>query len=273
MNAIPLTIPTRCAHWGYTDHRYFGHAVFAELAGEETVTGLLALSVLGRRLSKEECLVLDDIATTASLADPRIWPLKLTRLVASYGCTGPAVAAGLLILEGARIGPWSTVKAAEALVELHAAIGGRYDDTDLVAKVVNLHIEKHHVLWGFGTPFRDHDERLVAFRECMIRRRRDRLPYFRTMDAIIDVVRQRRKMEPNMSIASAAAFLDLGLSVEQAGPISFALMFHMFLANGVEGRNPESEVLRELPENRIRYVGKEARVSPRRHAVSGSPER
>jgi len=68
---------TRSAHWGYEEHQYFGHAVFAELRGKESLSGLTALSVLGRRLSREACALLDEAAVCLTLADPRIWPLKL----------------------------------------------------------------------------------------------------------------------------------------------------------------------------------------------------
>ena len=47
-------IPTRSAHWGWDEHQYFGHAVFGELAGNESLTGMVALSVLGRRLERAD---------------------------------------------------------------------------------------------------------------------------------------------------------------------------------------------------------------------------
>ena len=56
------TLRTRSAHWGYEDHRYFGHAVFADLRGKESMAGLTALSVLGRRLSAQACELLDEAA-------------------------------------------------------------------------------------------------------------------------------------------------------------------------------------------------------------------
>jgi len=105
MNEHTPVLRTRSAHWGYEEHRYFGHAVFAELRGRESFVGLTALSVLGRRLSADVCALLDEAAVCLTLADPRIWPLKLTRVVAAYGQAIPAAAAGLLIQEGARIGP------------------------------------------------------------------------------------------------------------------------------------------------------------------------
>ena len=87
---------------GWDEHRYFGRAVFEDITGKESLTYLMALSILGRELPRDCYPVLDDAACALTLADPRIWPLKLTRLVASYGSTVPAIAAGVLIEERAR---------------------------------------------------------------------------------------------------------------------------------------------------------------------------
>ena len=117
----PLVVTTRTAHMGWDEHRYFGRAVFEDLTGKESLTYLMALSILGRELPRDCYPVLDDAACALTLADPRIWPLKLTRLVASYGSTVPATAAGLLIEERARVGPWTCAKAAEILSSFEAA--------------------------------------------------------------------------------------------------------------------------------------------------------
>jgi hypothetical protein len=77
-------LPTRVAHAEWGVNRYFGFPV-PDLLGDETLTGLVALAVGARRLPAAEREVLDDIAVAMTLADPRIWPLKMTRLVASYG--------------------------------------------------------------------------------------------------------------------------------------------------------------------------------------------
>ena len=58
----PTAIETHSAHWGFDDHRYFGYAAFGELLGQESLTGLNALSILGRRLPPDVCAVLDDAA-------------------------------------------------------------------------------------------------------------------------------------------------------------------------------------------------------------------
>jgi hypothetical protein len=258
-----LALPTTSAHWGWDDHCYFGQRVFEELAGRESLTSLTALSVLGRRLSAEQCAVLDDAAVCLTLADPRIWPLKLTRVIAAHGGMTAAAAAGLLIQDGARIGPWTGAKAAELLVELHLELVGTGFHAEAVDAVVRAYLDKHHFVWGFGTPFRKRDERLVAFEACLERRGRRLLPFMRTLDAIAAVVTRVRQTEPNMGMAIAAAFLDLGVNVHEVGPLSAALMQHMFFAHAVEGARQAPEVLQCLPDRCIDYTGREARESPR----------
>ncbi len=256
-------VTTNLAHWGWEEHQYFGHEVFGELIGEETFTGLSALAVLGRRLSPECCALLDDTAVALTLADPRIWPLKLTRLVASYGGIIPAAAAGLMIQEGARIGPWTTLQAATLLGQFKDAIDGRWDDPERVHAVVHAYLDEHSFVWGFGTPFRPRDERLVALVERVRFHERDTLPHWRTMQVVSEVVRDQRKTEPNVGLAVAALLLDMGLSDREIGPLTTTLMQHMFFANAVEGARQAPDFLRELPPEHLRYTGKAARKSPR----------
>jgi len=263
MTLPALVVPTRSAHWGWDEHRFFGHKVFEELAGHESFMGLTALSVLGRRLPAECSAVLEDAANTLTMADPRIWPLKLTRVVASYGGTVAAAAAGLLVEEGAQIGPWACGRSAAVLVMMHQGIAGRCDDADHVRAVVAEYLENRKFIWGFGTPFRQRDERLVAFRKCMTEKRRDTLPYFRTMDAVAKAVRELRRVEPNIVFALAAVCLDMGLGIEEIGPMTSTLMQHMFFAAVGEGARQAPAVVRELPEAYVSYVGRGPRTSPR----------
>ena len=268
MSLPELTHETRTAHWGWHEHRYFGHRVFEQLAGRETLTGLTVLSVLGRRLPSEACAVVDDVACTLTLADPRIWPLKLTRLIAAYGSTLPAAAAGLLSEEDARIGPWTGAKSAEVLLGFDAALGSRVDEPEFVRSVVKDDLDEHRFVWGFGTPFRGEDERLVAFRDVHSPTRA-RVPAFLASDGRVlsSVVREVRGTEPNMGIAVAAAFLDLGLTARQVGSLTSALMQHMFLAHAVEG-STQGASLRELPASYVDFTGQAPALEPARVRVA-----
>jgi hypothetical protein len=262
------TLQTASAHWGWDEHRYFGHGVSQDLAGRESLTGLTALSVLGRRLTPEQSAVLDDAAVCLTMADPRIWPLKLTRVIAAHGGTTAAMAAGILIEEEARIGPWACTKCAEFLRELNPQ-GTLGLAAGAVESLVRSRLDEQNFIWGFGTPFRKRDERLLAFWSCLERRGHRQLPYMRTVDALAPVVTSTCRAEPNMSLAVAAALLDLGVQVSEVGPLATALMQHMFLAHAAEGARQAPEVLRRLPEPYVRYAGQGPRNSPR--ALASSP--
>jgi hypothetical protein len=262
------TLSTHCAHWGWTEHRYFGHAVFGELLGPGTVTSLTALSVLGRALPAESLGVVDDMAVALTLADPRIWPLKLTRLLASYGSAVAAMGGGLSVQEGARIGPWTTQQAAALLSQFSMDLGGLAPSPDSVRAVVLRYLEAHRFVWGFGTPYRERDERLIAFRERIVARGRHTLPYWRLFDAISTVVVERRGTEPNMGMGVAAACLDLGLSTTEVGPLATALMQHMFVANAVEQAKAPAPLLQKLPDEWVDYSGHAPRQSERALASS-----
>jgi hypothetical protein len=89
------------------------------------------------------------------------------------------------------------------------------------------------------------------------------------MNDLIESVRRYRAIEPNIGLAIAACFLDLGMRVEHMGAMTLATMFHMFLANGLEGAEQRASVLQELPEQSIEYVGIAARRSSRFMAANG----
>lgn len=259
-------VETSVAHWGFDEHQYFGYAVFAELLPRESLMGLNALSVLGRRLSTSECRILEEAALALTMADARIWPLKLTRAVASYGRAIPAAAAGLLMLQDAQIGPWPAGKAAAMLSEFHTRLQ-HDDDSEAATREVTRYLETHGFLWGFGTPFRGRDERLAAFRQCIRLRELDQRPHFRTFERIREAAAHLRNVEPNIVSALAAICLDMGLGVHEIGPLTTTLMQHMFFAHAIEAAREKDPPLRQLPDANVRYAGVSARQSPKARAT------
>jgi hypothetical protein len=265
----PLTERTRSAHWAFEEPRYFGHRVFTELAGRESWTSMMALSIFGRRLSPELCGVLDDAVGVLTLADPRIWPLKVTRIVGTYGSMLPALCAGMLMEHEARIGPWACVGAAEALCKLHTELAGNLDPAH-VCEVVAAYRKTHRFVSGFGTPFRDRDERVVAFRECLERRGRTELPYFRTLQAISIAIKDTANAQLNIGGVLAALLLDMGLAPPEIGAMVVALAQHMFFAQAIESAREPNLVLRNLPAEYVTYCGTGPRSSPRARTANGA---
>lgn len=268
MTQIP-PLPTRVGQARHGDNHFFGMSVSAELAGSETVTGLIALSIAGRRMAPEERAVLDDVAVVMTVADPRIWPLKLTRVLSAYGSALPALAAANLCIERAHIGHFTTGIAAQNLVELAAASTER----GTVAEAVEGMLARGGRFMGFGVPFRPRDERVESLRGCLRARGRTDLPYWRLFESLCEVMLERKALAPNIGLAVAAACLDLGFSPREISLLAVALGQTDYLANVVEGASQAPEVLRELPPHTVRHVGRAPRKSPRFLAAASSAAR
>lgn len=252
-------IPTRVAALGYPEHRFRGFAVFQELPGH-SYAALIALAVSGRMPTDEETELLDLLAAVTTVADPRIWPLKLARVVSSYGSTLAGFAAAQLPLEGDRIGPPITVHAAQMLVEVRAALDAVSDD-DQRREAVKAVVARRERLVGFGIPFRPEDERYVALRRELEARGRTGRPHWLAQELLADVVRAERGLSPNIGIGTAALLLDMGHSPSEAAAIVHFVNQHVFVANAFEGAGQSA--LRELPAEAVRYVGRAPRISPR----------
>lgn len=262
-----MTVPaivTHVARAGYDDHLYFGHSTFAELLGAETCTGLNAMAVTGRRLDGASREMLDDVAVLMTVSDPRIWPLKLTRVVASYGATLPAFAVGQLALDGELLGPWTALYAAQLWEELDHAIG---DDEGLgtaraEAEMSSL-LARRKWLPGYGVPFRPRDERLDALRQRVELRGWQDRRFWRRQELFSRVVQRERGIGPNVGAGVSAVLLDLNLTVAEVPAMLTALMQNNFAAAAIEGARQAPAVLRSLPVDTAHYVGAPPRQSPR----------
>lgn len=254
------------AEWG--DNNFRGYSVARDLAGREGVTSLLALAIAGRRLAEDERLMLDDLATATHVADPRIWPLKLARVTSAYGGSHAGVAAAIVSADGARLGHQATGRAAELLVQLRA---GFLTENGKGAESGNAILEDHcrrllanqNRPVGFGVPFRQRDERVDILTDRVAARGRSELPYWRLYAAVGETVWRIKSVRPNMTLASAAVFLDMGFTPAQIGPLMTAIGASAFWANAFEGAEQAPACLQTLPEGSVNYVGPAPRRSPR----------
>ena len=256
-------LKTEVAWAGWDEHEYRGHRVFTDLAGTTSLSGLFAVSISGRRLSPEDERVLDDVAVCCAVADPRIWPLKLARLVASYGSSMAGFCAAHVMLEGAIVGGWNLQGASEMLRELSDEVGDRLDDDAHVAACSAALVARTRRLIGFGVPFRPHDERIVAFSRCLEKCGRSDRRYWRLLQALAAVAKAQRSLEVNMIAAAAAAVLDLGFKPHEASPMMVMLLANCILSNALEGAAQRAPILRELPASLVRYVGRPPRAVSR----------
>jgi hypothetical protein len=256
-------ISTRVAHAGWNEHRFFGFSVFDEIAGVESSAGLAALSVTGRRLSAEKSRVLDDIAGVLTVADPRIFPLKVTRILSSYGSAIPAFVAGFVYFGESFLGPRAAANAAEMLVGLRRNLKNRRFPGEGRKRALEEALAGYIRIPGFGIPFRSRDERVLALERLIARRRRNELVFWRLQELVVGIVRKQRNLEPNVSLLVAAASLDLGLAPEDIVPLYAVLNANAFVANAVEGARDPQPCLRSLPVSRVEYSGSPPRQTPR----------
>jgi hypothetical protein len=257
-----MEIPTRVAHAYWDEHAFRGHRVFADLLGQMSTSGLLVLALSGVRLNPDECAFIDELFVAVTFADPRIWPLKVSRIVGAYGGFVPAFAAGYLSVDGASVGPGPCSASSRSLRQVFEAIRGDVDDTDAVAEALRDQLAEGARLPGFGVPFRPKDERFAAVHRCAMARGRDREQYWRLLESVVTVVRREKRLEPNLAIALAAVVLDMGFDTEVLDAVIASFFLPAFLANSIEAATEPAPALRVLPIDCVEYGGRPARNSP-----------
>ena len=260
-------IATRVAKHLLGENMYFGHRALADLLEHETSTGLMFMAAIGRRPTDEEREVLDVVAVIMTSADGRIWPLKLGRLVASYGGSLAGWCASLLTMEGPRLGPWILGYAAKDLVELRAAIGVHVDDEDVVAGEARAFFERKRRVVGLGVPLRVHDERYVALEGWVERTGRAGHAFWRIQSALAAHARAAENLAPNVGLGIAAVLLDLGYTPLQISALVTFVNQNVFAANAFEAAQQCAEEMQRLPDECVSYIGPAPRNSPRAAAA------
>jgi hypothetical protein len=247
-------IETRVAHTGADELRLHGYRVFAQLLGRTTTAQALILGMTGVLLDGDDVLVIDDIVTAMSSADPRLWPFKVTRVASAYGSAATGLAATLLAGEGGMYGSNRLAAAASWLVDL--AERGALSDAELVAAI-------RESGGGFGVLYRARDERLIALSAQVVKRQRQSRRYWSLCDRAVTLARAQLELEAHVYLALAALCLDLGFRRESVAGLGFVLLFHDALANAIEGAEQAPDILRELPWSEIADRSPPARTSPR----------
>ncbi|MFI5302491.1 MAG: hypothetical protein ACHREM_30745 [Polyangiales bacterium] len=253
-------IKTRVAWAGWEEHQYRGHALFGELAGTTSFSGLLAIAVSGRRLSADDERMLDDLAVCMAVAEPRIWPLKIGRVVASYGSAMAGFCAGHSMIDGSVLGAWTPLGASRLIRALSEDVGDRLGDDAHVRAMAEALIGRTPRLVGFGVPFRPHDERVAALAKRIDARGRAQRRHWRLLVALANEARRARSLEVNIGGAAAAVVLDLGFEPHEVAPITMMITSNCFLSNAMEGAEQRAPALRELPTSLVRYVGRSPRA-------------
>lgn len=244
-NPSKPVVVTRVAHAGHDSQRYRGWDLFRDLL-PSPLSQLLVLGITGRRISADVAALVDDIILCVAVADPRIWPMKIARLASSYGSDVAGLAAPFFAMAEARLGPAPFGPAARGLVELADRVGFEPTDEALRDALADA-FESKRFPPGFGVPFRARDERSDGLESSLRRHGRWDGPYVRLYRRIVEQVRAKKWPEPNITLISAAAFLDAGFAVHEIVPIMHVAAIPSFQANAVEESQLRSPALRCLP--------------------------
>ncbi len=251
----PLRTGVAAARWD--DNLFCGNSVRDALAGNITAWSSIALAVRHRALTPDEEALLDDVVVCALAADPRIWPLKIVRLLSSYGHVTTGTIAGMYCTEAARIGWRAYFIAGEFLASLAAC-----PDPQARRAEVEARLSRKETLPGYGVAHRRQDERATALAACLANRGRTGGKHW-TIASEVDAALASRGIRINMGAAGAAVLLDLGFSVDQLLALGPYLVYPNYLANAVEGAKQAPRILRQLPEATLDDRTPPPRKSPR----------
>jgi hypothetical protein len=257
----PLALKTRVAKALWDEHEIYGKRLF----GEIVPAGLarhIALVAAGKVIADDDVDLFSYVVACACIPDPHIWPLRAPRIAASFGRFTPGVAAGLLLMETHRLGNKTAVHVGEWLLELSDIVGTDFTD-DEVARAAESLFRDGARIPGFGVPFRDQDERVVAAARFVERTRHADRRYWRLARAASAWVKARHGIAPNYGVACAAILLDMGFQPRDIAPIMLLGIHLGQIPNAVEGAEQSADILRSLPPEAIAYEGPSPRRSPR----------
>lgn len=262
-----MTITTRVGHAGWGDNRFRGYSVREQLAGRESFLGAVVLGLIGRRLTADEAALVDHLTSCSLVADPRIWPLKVVRLVSSYGQPMTGLAASLLIAHGSDKSPWISGECAAFLAALDQQLGAATpaDHDAIIRRYIENHAgEPGSSIPGWGTQVRARDERVAALLEVLGELPRWHQAHFvRLVRSIERVMLAAGGPTASIHPMIAALGLELGLTPEAISVLACVLFLPNCVANAFESACEPATALQRLPDHAVEYVGPPSRTSPR----------
>ena len=241
------------------DNRFFGRSAFDDWMNEVQAPSDLVATALGVTVDDTTRELWRVVAVSLTSPDARVWPLKLTRILASHGDAAAAFFAAQLVNTGKTMGP-GTVAGAAALLSTWTALDAAGRSAQLTAWKTAAASDGKLRLPGFGVPFRAEDERLVGMRRVVDPTPAARRPHWRAMGELIAGVATVSSVKPNVAIGVAAVLLDCGVRPALCGLGLSMLMAHVFLGHAVEAIDTDA-ALQTLPTSFVRYVGPAPRSS------------
>jgi hypothetical protein len=256
-----VPIITSVGHAGIHDYAVRDKMLYRDMGGRTSFLALLSYGLAGVELNALEVQVMDELALCVYVPEPRVWPLKLGRIAASYGRPATGLAVAMLALDGNLIGANTASQAAHDLSQLCAATE-KLDAATLDAQL-DAYVGTKPRLAGFGVPGRPADERLVALLASLSRLDVLKRPHTALAHALLKKMLAAHSVEANIALFIAAICLDLGFKPEHVTSVTLILMSVPVITNALEGALQQAPSLVCLPIAALDYRGVAPRVSPR----------
>lgn len=251
-----MKILTRVGLIGDGGDRFLGRAVYTEMAAEvRSPSDALALAFGLPSLTDLDREALRFVALCTMSPDPRVWPVKLCRLLSSYGDATAGFFGAQLGAAGVAMGPGVTRDSAMGL----AFVAAHRDQLGIDEAMATWRAAHRGRFAGFGVPFRPEDERLLALRILMAGHPLAERPFWKLHLEVVEAAARVAPEQPNIVIAMAAILLDVGVAPERCGVAVSTLMPHTFLAHALEAAETDGAALNALPASAVDYRG----VAPR----------
>ncbi len=199
------------------DHELRGRLLFANLAGNKSFLQTAALAIAGVELGATDARLLDEIGVVTQLADPRIWPLTVTRRISTDGGSlADAVIGGFASL----CTPLMTGPPVAGFMNLLERVETRLEVGESLANVVAALLKSGERLSGVGRPVLRGDERVEPMLEAAARASRDNGTNLRLaldMDAELS---SQKGLSVNSAGIQGAILRDLGFAPHAAAAFS-----------------------------------------------------
>jgi hypothetical protein len=257
-----IPIDTRVGHIGYHDHRFCGRSVFEQMGAELSSPSDALAMALGLTPDDDDREALRLVTLCTTSPDARVWPLKLCRLLSSWGDPMVGFFGAQLVSAGRLMGSGTASGCAAALCFVAEQSAGDLSDEAVGAAVDRWRAEKSRRISGFGVPFRAHDERLMALRRAVAGTPLERRPYWRLQERVAAALASRIPEQPNVVLGDTALLLDAGVAPERCSMALALCMSHMFVAHALEATT-DGPALHALASEHVQYVGRAPRSTAR----------
>jgi hypothetical protein len=246
-------IYSRVGHILDGDNRFLGQSTFDgwnRTLGSSTDAVLVALGIT--ELDAHSRDVARIVAVCLTSPDARVWPLKLTRLLASYGNPMVGLFGGQLATAGKVMGPGAAIQSGHGLVWISQQIEGSPTDPQIAEVVAAWCARGNGRFGGFGVPFREIDERRTAMLRMVEGTSIVHGHYWKLHKRVVQAM---NPVQPNCVISMSAALLDIGVHPDDLGAAFAILMTHIFLAHAREACAIDGSRAYALPPECVDYKG------------------